>query len=492
MADFLLPNQVKDFVFDMHDSCRRSMIAEDQKSLYTQQYRELTQKYFATSEWPPADAVKDECESDRLFLAFYEELVMRHKFGTQNIRVTLKDKIASWRTYSNLFEMVWESTNIDMLILPEWIFEIMHEFVYQFQGFCQYRTKEKSRTEEEKEMLTTPSGKEPWSVIDVMYTLHRLIDVSNIKNPNVKAPSKVHETFGHFAAVSLSRLECLLGDYHASLQALDNFDLFDKKEMFHTVFSARLNVYYHTGISYFALRRYNDCVSVFQTMCSDINRGMKTGVLRQLSGFDQFDKLHQKMIALIAIVSHICPSVRINDSLKKFINDKYGEKLAKIQAGEDGYEELFTFACPKFISPVIPDYENQTSNLCQDAYRHLVSTFVNDIQQQVQLPKMRSYLKLYSSIGIDKLAAFNDVDSDEFLARLVCFKHKSFQTLKKEGGSPLEGEKTNVADVFYFIKGDTVVVDEQEKKHPHDKFFVNNILNCRDIALDVDRIPGSV
>ena len=123
----------------------------------------------------------------------------------------------------------------------------------------------------------------------------------------------------------------------------------------------RLNVFYHTGISYFALRRYNDCVSVFQTICSDINRGMKTGVLRQLSGFDQFDKLNQKMIALIAIVSHICPSVRITEGLKKLIQDKYGDKLAKIQAGEDGYEDLFTFACPKFISPVIPNYENQVS-----------------------------------------------------------------------------------------------------------------------------------
>jgi len=227
-------------------------------------------------------------------------------------------------------------------------------------------------------------------------------------------------------------------------------------------------------------------------MCSDINRGMKTGVLRQLSGFDQFDKLHQKMIALIAIVSHIAPSVRLNDNLKKFINDKHGEKLAKIAAGEDGYEELFAFLAPKFISPVVPDYDNQTSNLCQDAYRHLLATFVAEIQQQTQAPKMRSYLKLYSSIGIDKLAAFNDVDSDEFLARLVSFKTKSFQTVREDGGSPLDGSKQYFADVFYFVNNNTVIVDEQKREQQYERFFVNNIQTLQEISRDVDRIPGKV
>jgi len=58
---------------------------------------------------------------------------------------------------------------------------------------------------------------------------------------------------------------------------------------------------------------------------------------------------------------------------------------------------------------VLPDYANTSTNLSVEAYRHQVATFMGDISQQVQLPKMRSYLKLYSSIGIKKLAAFNDV-----------------------------------------------------------------------------------
>ena len=215
MGDYDFPKAVKEFVFDLHDSCRRSMRPDDQKSLYVHQYREITQKYFAASEWPSCDVVKDECESDKLFLAFYEELIGRHKFGTPSLRITLKDKLNSWKVYTNLFELIFTSSNIDMYILPEWIFEILHEYVYQFQGFSQYRTREKSRTEEEKDALTKPVGKEPWSVVDVMYTLHRLIDMSNIRHPNTPPPSQVHETFGHFAAVSLSRLECLLGDFHA-------------------------------------------------------------------------------------------------------------------------------------------------------------------------------------------------------------------------------------------------------------------------------------
>ena len=223
-----------------------------------------------------------------------------------------------------------------MVILPEWIFEIMHEFVYQFQGFYQHRTQVKSRTTSDIETLKANPAS--WAVETVMFYLHNLIRVGSVKNAG-----QVQATFGHFASASLSRLECLLGDYHSCLSALAPFDLFDRSEIFYEVFSARLNVFYHAGISYFALRRYGDCVSVFQVMCSDINRGMKTGVLKHLAGYDQFGKLHEKMLALIAIVTNIFPSIKVSEQATT--------RVTKLKLTNSTYPIRTFFARRRFPTP---------------------------------------------------------------------------------------------------------------------------------------------
>ena len=42
--DACLPAPVKDFVFDLHDSARRSMIQSEQEVLYKNTFRDLSQK----------------------------------------------------------------------------------------------------------------------------------------------------------------------------------------------------------------------------------------------------------------------------------------------------------------------------------------------------------------------------------------------------------------------------------------------------------------
>ena len=42
--DACLPAPLKDFVFDLHDSARRSFVVTEQEALYTGEFRELTSK----------------------------------------------------------------------------------------------------------------------------------------------------------------------------------------------------------------------------------------------------------------------------------------------------------------------------------------------------------------------------------------------------------------------------------------------------------------
>ena len=47
--DACLPGHVKDFVFDLHDSARRSHLPAEQAVLYRDTFADLTKKYFEKS-----------------------------------------------------------------------------------------------------------------------------------------------------------------------------------------------------------------------------------------------------------------------------------------------------------------------------------------------------------------------------------------------------------------------------------------------------------
>lgn len=124
------------------------------------------------------------------------------------------------------------------------------------------------------------------------------------------------------------------------------------------------------------------------------------------------------MIDILAILTHISPPAGIvDDAILKVIREKHGVTLGKIDAGEAGYEDLFMYACPKFVSP----------SATVDAYKLQVQQFVQEMSSQGASRKMRSYMKLYTSISVDKLAAFNDMTPQEFLPLLLSYKHKMRQ-----------------------------------------------------------------
>ena len=202
---------------------------------------------------------------------------------------------------------------------------------------------------------------------------------------------------------------------------------------------------------------------------------LQTGQLRKLPGSDQFSKNYDRMIALLAILTHICPQQGlVEDSIVRTVREKHGSALSKIDAGEEGYEDLFVFGCPKFVSPS-----------SEDAYKMQVRQFMQEMSSQYASRKLRSYLKLYTSIEVSKLAAFNDMDQAEFLPLLLSYKHKMRQ-LEEDGkiGSAL--------DIHYYLVKDMVHVDEAEKQRRFENYFMTQIDQNGDIMKDVEDISTTV
>jgi translation initiation factor 3 subunit L len=134
--------------------------------------------------------------------------------------------------------------------------------------------------------------KDAWAVETVLYYLCRLCSYVHSTAPNV---TRAHRTLGIFASVALSRLECLLGDYHASLAALapvyyntvtgGEASVLDEVN---AVFPAKLSLAYHAGVSYLMLRRYKDAIRVLGDMCVQMNRGFTVSFGRLDPSYERY------------------------------------------------------------------------------------------------------------------------------------------------------------------------------------------------------------
>ena len=395
------------------------------------------------------------------------------------------------------------------MILPEWAFEVCHEFVYQFQGFCQYRHSQASKgdpTDPQSALLK--SNPEVWDLPTVMRLLTGVIDLSNLRSdPTGKSsPSQMHHVLGYFAAVSLSRLECLLGDFSGSLDAVSFVNLADKSSLHANLFAAQLSLSYHLGVSYMGLGRTRDAARTLGSMCHAIGRGFKTGYLMKgTKGQEQFGKLENKMVALVTVLVGMGgQTVKVDENLMKAVQERFGDKLGKIEQGEEGFEELYTFGCPKFVSPGKPLFSasEKGHNKSGDFYKKQVKLAVARAERVRKLGKTRSTLKLYSKVEVGKVGTLvgsgcgglPDILSLKVTGLQVESTRRTPGTSSAAGGNPATNQDKDTSQVMgqgevgFLIVGDEVNVGGGKKKARTDVYFVKNIQGDREARRDARRI----
>lgn len=498
-SDEPVPQAVTDFIFDLYDSASISQLTEEQIKLYRTTFHDLSQKYFTSTPWPSANSsIARECGGDPLFLAVYREMTHRHWHNVS--RPTLSDRIEGWDVYRELFEVILEMSEPTFYLIPDWVFDILNEFVYQYQSFCQTRTavyalakkqgilddngnqtgieitSKQAPSMENLQMLQ--NHQYAWDVEAVFSYLYRLIGLG-IK-PDKPTPAATY--FCVFGSVVLSRLECLLGDYTACLQALDTVSGIQDRvvpkdenptvaQVLASVVSARVSIAYHTGTAYLQLRRYKDAGVVLAECAGFLQRGFKTGVLRQQ--YDQFSKLYDRMLCLIAIVQHICPGLpTTEESVLRAAYEKHGSKMETAESYEDWFQ------APRFI---LADPAAGPVN------RQQVEIF-NQTMKPVSVGKtLRNYLKLYSTLTVQKLASFHDLQVDDFIPMLLAYKQRMRQ-LERNGDNYSEGAHKTALDIHYYIDDEKVHVDEPEIQRRFETYFVSQIAQCADIRREARAI----
>jgi translation initiation factor 3 subunit L len=284
----------------------------------------------------------------------------------------------------------------------------------------------------------------------------------------------------------LSRLECLLGDYNASLQALDvvhtygdsvigKDDNLTVAETLNSVISARVSLAYHAGIAYLQLRRYKDAASVLLECAATLQRGFKSGSVRH----DQFNKQYERILSLLAVLQQICPGLHSagEESVWRAVREKHGSKIEAATSFEEWFQS------PKFIAA---DPASGT------IHRQQVDIFNQEMKPVAAGKNLRSYLKLYTSLPVQKLANFHDVSVPDFVPLLLSYKARLRQKERGDGDSYSAGTPKSALDIHYYVENDTVFVDEAEMQRRFETYFASQIAQTCEIRQEVVAIDPIV
>lgn len=189
----------------------------------------------------------------------------------------------------------------------------------------------------------------------------------------------------------------------------------------------------------------------------------------------QISKQNEQMHGLLAIALTMYP-MRIDESIHTQLREKYGDKMLRMQKGDlQVFEELFSFACPKFLSPVVPNYDNVLPNYHKEPFQQQLKVFAEEVQQQAQLSTIRSFLKLYTTMPVAKLAGFLDMTEQEFRIQLLVFKHKMKNLVWTSGISALDGEFQSASEVDFYIDKDMIHIADTKVARRYGDFFIRQI-----------------
>jgi len=449
-------------------------------SVYDSTFNKLTERFFKSSYWPDEKTIAPLVNNDKVFLMLYKELYYRHIYSKRE-QPTMSQRHESWVNYCNLFDYIMNEGEKGLALPHQWLWDMIDEFIYQFQTFVLNRSKVQNKTAEEVEFLK--NNPNVWGVTSVLRYLHALRSESNIlallKHDQELEPRdySVLQALGYFSIIGLLRVHCLLGDYTLALRMLEPLDL-TKKGLFSRVAACHISLYYYMGFAYLMMRRYVAAVQAFTNILVYISRTHQYH--RRSYQYPQIVKKNDHIFYLLAVAVSLCPrKIRAyDDNIEQTLREKCGDKIQRIQRGDPApLGELFAKACPKFITPAQPDWSTGETGLQdyhQNARNLQMRVFMEDVQQQAPISTVRSYLKLYTTISIAKLASFLDVDEATFRNYLLCFKHKT-RMLAWSGGSALSGDWTTSSDVtFYLDKGMVHIADSKVARHYAD-FFMRNI-----------------
>jgi len=530
---YKMNDAVKSFITHFYRAIQNAKIFEITHD-YEYGWNMLSEQYFKNTTWPSVENIESMIPNESMksiFLILYKEMYFRHIYASIQGGPSLEQRFESYRNYVKLFNAILSAERpLDLELPIQWLWDIIDEFIYQFQSFCQYRAKLVKKGQnappnvlEDIHMLK--QNNDVWNVHSVLNVLHSLVSKSNINkqlevlkhatlsltisNPaggidqsqfskyqqdllfelenDPFAQSSLYKMLGYFSLVGLLRLNSLFGDYYLAINAMQYVELdIHKQLLIARVPSCIITTCYYVGFAYLMMRRYEDAIKVFvdALIYNQRTRTMFVSPTRSLLS-DMITKQNEQILYLLAIALNFYP-MRIDDSINSHLKEKYAEKLIKLQRGDrDELTSMFHYACPKFLSPVPPNFEGVTDQYLMEPYNQQLKVFMDEVQQQLLISDIRSFLKLYTTLPIAKLASFINKTPEELKSILLCFKHKM---------SNIESDQANEdfrssSEVDFYIHNEMVHIADTKVATRFSDFFIRQIQKTNEINSNLQIVP---
>ncbi|CAH1724044.1 eukaryotic translation initiation factor 3 subunit L [Aphis gossypii] len=493
-----MPEIIKKFLLYFRNAINEGMVYEMQ-NLYENTFPKLSDQYFDKAPWPSDKEVRTIMDDDKTFLMLYKELYYRHIFARVPNGPSTKQRFGSFYNYCDLFNYIFTCETPVPLELPDqWLWELVDEFVYQFQSFTQFRSRSR-KSQEEIDMLA--SNNEVWNVLLVLNVLHSFINKSNIKlqlevtasggDPDSVAGEfgrhSLYKMLGYYSMIGLLRLHSLFGDYYLAIKVLENIDM-HKKNAYSSVPACHISTAYYVGFAYMMMRRYSDAIRTFSSILLYIQRTKQLFQTRTYQN-DQINKQTDQMYTLLAMCLVLHPQC-VDESIQQVLREKnYTDRMFKMQYGDlQEFENCFQLACPKFLSM------DPAEDSVKEAVKYQTSVFMAEVKQQKMLPTIRSYLKLYTTLPINKLVTFmaqgqqgqhesnEPTDDKENLTKhLLCFKHKMKNVVWNKGASGLDGYFHSGSELDFYIDRDMIHIADTKVAHRYGDFFIRKVLKFEEL-----------
>lgn len=487
-----IPDAVDHFLGVLNQYVQERKTAELHK-LYEDTFNKLVDKHYKNTKLPSAATVAAELSiedpNNSLFMILYKDLYYRHVYTKFN--PTYEDRRGSWENYCKLLELFIDDLENDQTLsvgLPtQWLWDILDEFVYHYQTYSNNRSK-LAKIGKETELAKLKAHPEVFETTKVLTYLHQLIKASRVEewlkapdNPEGKSGAFTDELvryIGYFSIMQLFRMHSLLGDYRLAMQTIEHVDLHAEVPLFYKVPACHITLYFYMGFAYLMMRRYADAVKTYSSILVYMT---KTSGVNNLSyQFDFMMKKQDQMYNLLLICIALCP-MPLDESLERTIREKHLDKQLRLQRGEElCFEELFSYACPKFVAAAAPDYDNLESFNVNEAQVRQKNLFLQEVKQQQALPRIGAYMKLYTSLKVSKLAQLCEMDEEGLRDQLMCVMHKTRQRVHTEG-APIDGALQPCSEVEFYLDGEMVHINLHKPSRPHAEVFLEHILKFQEI-----------
>ncbi|EDO38083.1 predicted protein [Nematostella vectensis] len=496
VGSYNVPEEIKRFIHFFHQHVLEQNLYEIQ-SIYENGFNKLTDRYFNKTPWPEAEFIAPLVSGDQVFLILYKELYYRHIYN--KLKPTVEQRFESYYNYCDLFNYILNTDEPVPLTLPnQWLWDIIDEFIYQFQAFSQFRSKLQNKPEDEIDVLRANS--KIWNIHSVLNVLYSLVEKSRINyqlemyntngNPDeVSGEFGIHPLYkmlGYFSLIGLLRLHSLLGDYFQAIKVLSNVEL-TRNTMYSRIPACQITTYYYVGFAYLMMRRYQDAIRCFSSVLLYIQR-TKNMLQTKSYQYEEIMKKNDQMYNLLAIALTLCPQ-QLDENVHSQLREKCTEKMQKLQKGDlQMFEECFSYSCPKFVSPVPPNFDAPPANYNREPFNLQLKVFMNEVAQQSMIPVIRSYLKLYTTMPIAKLAAFLDMDEATFRNQLLCYKHKQRNLVWTKGTDGLDGEQQSSSEVDFYIDRDMIHIADTKVDRRYGEFFMRQIYKFDEMARNLQAL----